>query len=90
MAKRSSWTVRREISIGTLLQILAILISSLFYVARFEWRVDQLLEENKQMREELLRSSERAERIERYLSSKDPRYWQSQREFSNPQGGFVQ
>src|SRR5262249_16275167 len=80
MPRKSGFTINREISLGTIIHILALLLSTLWFADRFALRQEQLVKE-------LRANSEKLERIEKYLSSKDPRYWQRVREFSNPREG---
>ncbi len=70
MPKKPALAVEWKISIGAILQILGLLVSGIYYVARVETNMTQTRTTLEEIRS-------RQVRIEKYLSSKDPHYWQS-------------
>lgn len=74
---RPRFTIKREIGLGTLLQIGAMLLSAVWFADRFEWKQEAMLQEIAHQQAQLDRIEARTERIEKYLSSKDSRYWQT-------------
>jgi hypothetical protein len=77
MGKKSMFSIKKEISLGTLVQVIGFLVSGVYYVARFEARADQAEQAQKEVRliVEEIRAHE--ERVEKYLSSKDSHYWET-------------
>jgi len=73
----SRWTIKREIGIGTVLQIAALLLSSLWFADRFQMKQEMMIEEIQSQREAIQRIETKLNRVEKYLSSKDSRYWQT-------------
>ena len=78
---KSGFRITREISLGMILQLAAFTVSGIFYVARVENRVDELLREQKEMHQEIREITRNVGRVEKYLSSKDPEFWQKIRAF---------
>lgn len=76
------FTLKREISVSTLLQLTAMLLSALWFADRFEIRQETIVSEMRSIRAQIDRMEAREERIEKYLSSKDPHYWQTIAELS--------
>lgn len=62
-------TIKREISIGTLLQLGGLLLSALWFAQRTTIKQDETLAELRVVHA-------RVDRMEKYLSSKDPAYWE--------------
>jgi hypothetical protein len=77
MAKKVGFTIKREISLGVLLQLLTFLVSGVYFVARFEGRMEFLIDNQAHISAALEEVRAREERIEKYLSTKDVRYWQT-------------
>jgi hypothetical protein len=59
-----------KLSLGTILQIVMLLISGIYYVARVE-------RNQAEMHNTLEEVRSRQERLEKYISSKDSHYWQA-------------
>jgi hypothetical protein len=68
MPKKPAFAIEWKISLGAILQIAGLLVSGIYYVARVEGNMTQTRSTLEEMRS-------RQERIEKYLSSKDPNYW---------------
>jgi len=83
----SRWTIKREIGIGTLLQIAGMLLSAVWFADRFSWKQEQMLDEIRASRSATQRLEEKVDRIEKYLSSKDSRYWQTVAELQKTEQG---
>jgi hypothetical protein len=77
MPKKPVLTIKREISLGLLLQLLGFLISGAYFAARFEGRMDAVLENEGRIAATVDEIRAREERIEKYLSTRDPHYWQT-------------
>jgi hypothetical protein len=80
MSRKAGFAIKREISLGVLLQLISFLISGIYFVARFEGRTEFLIENQARMAVAIEEIRVREERIEKYLSSKDAKYWQSVRD----------
>ena len=70
-------TFKREISIGTLIQLVTLVISGIWFLSRVSLKQEQILLEQRNDRA-------RWERVEKYLSSKDSHYWEIIRRFDDP------
>lgn len=79
--------MRRRLSPGVLLQILLLLVSAIFYVARTEMVTREILRNQNEMMSKLEEVRVRSDHIEKYLSSRDPHYWQSIKELENSARG---
>ena len=77
MPKKPAFSVEWKISIGTILQILGLLASGIYYVADQHDRAARVESNMIETRTTLEEIRARQVRIEKYLSSKDAHYWQS-------------
>ncbi len=68
-------TFKRELTIGTVVQLVGLAATAILFWDRIDSRQKQLIDEAE-------KSRLRLERVERYLSSKDSRYWEIIREMS--------
>jgi len=68
-------TFKKEVSVGTLIHLVGLAVTALLFWDRMDQRQKQLIEEAEQSRKRL-------ERVEHYLSMKDPSYWQMIREMN--------
>lgn len=75
--RRVGFSIKREISLGVLMQILIFLISGVYFVAGVEGRMEHLIESQARVEESVQEVRVRLDRIEKYLSSKDLKYWQA-------------
>jgi len=71
-------TFKPEISIGTIVQIVVLVASGILFINRVSRDQTQILQE-------LRVDRTRWERVEKYLSSKDPHYWEIIRHFDESQ-----
>jgi hypothetical protein len=83
MGKKVGFTIKREMSLGTLIQILLLLVSGIFYVARVEVRTNEVLAEQQKILSGIELVSAHLDRIEKYLSSRDAHYWQTIKQFED-------
>ncbi len=70
MPKKPAFAVEWKISLGAILQILGLVVSGIYYVANVEHN-------QAETRRTLEEDHSRLERLEKYISSKDPHYWQA-------------
>ena len=70
--------IKREISfVANLVQALALLASGIYFVARYEAQSDTAISKQTEILQDLREIRAREERIEKYLSSHDPNYWET-------------
>ncbi len=74
MSKKRGFTVAREISVGTLMHIMVLILSTAWFAGRITLKQEEILDQLKQ-------DHARIERIETYLAARDPHYWQTVRAF---------
>ena len=84
---RPSFTIKREIGVGTLLQIAAMLLSAIWFADRFTLKQEAMAEEIHTQSARIERIEGKLDRIEKYLSSKDSRYWQTVAELQKTNEG---
>jgi sensor domain CHASE-containing protein len=63
--------------VSTILQLVAMLLSALWFADRFSLKQETMLQEIQDQRARMERIESKLDRVEKYLSSKDPRYWQT-------------
>ncbi|MHB8613961.1 MAG: hypothetical protein ACYDAL_16290 [Candidatus Dormibacteraceae bacterium] len=72
-----SLRIKSEISLGSLLQVAALLATFITFGVRMETKVNAAIADLRTM-------EEKTDRIEKYLSTKDSHYWETAKRLADP------